>query len=88
MLERYQGETESLADRRHSLRRGEEGDDARRAVEDGAYPASGPRACRDYDAARRLVLGAPPVREVVAGRDVGLPPDEEIVEGEQALAVA
>ena len=28
------------------------------------------------------------MREVVAGRNVGLPTDEEVVEGEQALAVA
>src|SRR5215204_3935833 len=45
-----------------------------------------PPARGDYYAARRLILGAPPVREVIAGRDVGLPPDEEVVEGEQALA--
>ena len=28
------------------------------------------------------------MREAVTGRDVGLPPDEEVVEGEQALPVA
>src|SRR5687767_9201033 len=64
-LRRVPGETESLADRRHGLLPGERLDDASRAVEDGAEPAGGPRARRDDDAARRLVLGAPPVREVV-----------------------
>jgi len=73
---RVSGEAEPLADRRHRLRPGKGLDDACRAVEDGAGPAGGPRTRRDYDATRRVVLGAPPVPEVVAGRDVGLPSEK------------